>query len=213
MRTEITSSPALAAARLRAHAVRARRWLWNRAPATRWALAVAVSVALAAVMGRGYVATPVAPAVDYLYAGQRFATDEIDAITRALAVKHIKPHVDGKGRIGVASDQIDEATDVVAKLDVGPRSISEIREWANQSSLWAPPTETERRQTEAREKILENMIRNLDGIVWAYVKINRTRPAGGSAPRPRPPPRPSCTCRPSGIARSGPRPSSRSRPS
>ena len=30
MRTEITSSPALAAARLRAHAVRARRWLWNR---------------------------------------------------------------------------------------------------------------------------------------------------------------------------------------
>ena len=182
MRTEITSSPALAAARLRAHAVRARRWLWNRAPATRWALAVAVSVALAALMVRGYVATPVAPAVDYLYAGQRFATDEIDAITRALAVKHIKPHVDGSGRIGVASDQIDEATDVVAKLDVGPRSISEIREWANQSSLWASPTETERRQTQAREKILENMIRNLDGIVGAYVKINRTRPPGGFRP-------------------------------
>ena len=36
--------------------------------------------------------------------------------------------------------------------------------------------------TQAREKILENMIRNLDGIVWAYVKINRPDPAGGFRP-------------------------------
>ena len=95
-------------------------------------------VASAAVVGLGYIATPVAPVVDYLYAGQPFATDEIDAITRALAAKHIKPHVDDMGRIGVASDQVDEATDVVAKLDVGPRSIPEMREWANQSSLLGP---------------------------------------------------------------------------
>src|SRR3954447_9690234 len=107
MRTEITSSPAQATARLRAQVVRVRRWLWNRAPATRWALAVAVSVALAALMVRGYVATPVAPDVDYLFAGQRFADDEIDAIRRVLAVEHIQPHLDGSGRIGVASDQIE----------------------------------------------------------------------------------------------------------
>jgi flagellar biosynthesis/type III secretory pathway M-ring protein FliF/YscJ len=53
---------------------------------------------------------------------------------------------------------------------------------ANQSSLWAPPTETERRHTESREKILEKMIGNLDGIVRAYVTINRARPSGGFRP-------------------------------
>jgi flagellar biosynthesis/type III secretory pathway M-ring protein FliF/YscJ len=147
-------------------------------------MAVAVSVALAALMVRGYVATPAVPAVDYLYAGQRFSTDEIDAITRALAVKHIKAQGDGTGRIGVASDQLDAATDVLAKLVVGPRSIPEILEWANQSSLLASPAETERRQIRAREMILENMIGNLDGIVRAYVTINRTRPAGGFRPTP-----------------------------
>ncbi len=174
MRTEITSSPALAAARLRAHAVRARRWLGNRTPATRWALAAAVFVASAAVLGRGYVVTPVAPVVDYLLAGQQFAADEIDAITRALAVKHIKPYADGTGRIGVASDQFYEATDVLGKLDVGARSISETLEWANQSNFLVSPTETERRHTMARQK--------LDGIVGANVTINRTRPSGGGRP-------------------------------
>lgn len=182
MRTEITSSPALAAARLRAHAVRARRWLGNRTPATRWALAAAVFVASAAVLGRGYVVTPVAPVVDYLLAGQQFAADEIDAITRALAVKHIKPYADGTGRIGVASDQFYEATDVLGKLDVGARSISETLEWANQSNFLVSPTETERRHTMARQKILGIMIRKLDGIVGANVTINRTRPSGGGRP-------------------------------
>ena len=57
-----------------------------------------------------------------------------DTIKRELYAKHIKFRVDDQGRIEVASDQIDAATDALSKLDVGPRSIPEIRERANQSS-------------------------------------------------------------------------------
>ncbi len=181
MRTEITSSPALAAARLRAHAVRTRRWLWNLSPAARWGLAL---VALAAVAGFGYLATPVAPVGEPLYGGQRFGSDEIDAITRALSGNHIKYRVVDMGRIEVASDQVDAATDVVAKLSVVPRSIREMRERANQPSFLESLTDTERRQTEFRAQFLESIFRRLPGVVSANVQINRTLVRGGFRPTP-----------------------------
>lgn len=177
MRTENFSSHASPAARIRARWTRALRVVLEQAPAVRWLAAVGVLAALGAIF---YVATLPA-AGKYLSGGKQYSSDEIARITRSLDAQQIEYRV-VDGRIGVSSDRLDAATEVLSKLDLGPHSIAEIRK-KSQVPGFLKSLETvmekERRELQAREEILETMIGNLDGIVTNYVTINRPRTRPG----------------------------------
>ncbi|MBV8558453.1 MAG: hypothetical protein JO116_23170, partial [Planctomycetaceae bacterium] len=119
MRTENPPPLASAWARLRAQAARFRRSILTRRTATRWLLALG-ALALLGVLG--YLARPSPVSNTYLLAGMQFSQDDLIEIQRALEAKHFDARsyrVDDEGRIEVAANRIDEATDIVIKLNVG----------------------------------------------------------------------------------------------
>jgi flagellar M-ring protein FliF len=181
MRTDNPPPQPQAIARLREALDRAGRRVWAQGPAARWALAL---VAVAAIVAIGYLAAPSPSRGVYLRSGQRFSSDEVARIARALDDKHLYYRVDDR-RVEVAADHYDEATAALAKLDVGPPSIAEIRKHAEQPSPWLSPSEIERREHRAKEERMAAMIRNFEGIVSADVTINRP-PGRGFRPGPDP---------------------------
>ncbi|WP_422928313.1 flagellar biosynthesis/type III secretory pathway lipoprotein [Singulisphaera sp. PoT] len=170
MRTEKVISPATIAARLRTQGGRIRRAVLAQSVFVRW---LAVGVAVALIIAIGYVATIPTPGT-FLQNGKQYAADDIAKITRALDAQSIAYRVE-EGRIGVASDRLTETMAIVAKLGVDPRPIPEIRDESLKSGFFDSASEIERRASLAEEQTLETMIRNLDGIVSAYVKISRSR--------------------------------------
>src|SRR5260370_734413 len=76
-------------------------------------------------------------------AGAQLSSDELLVITRALDAKHLPSRVDRQSRVEVAADRLDEANETVAKLDVGPRAIDEIRKGALEIRPWESPSVAE----------------------------------------------------------------------
>jgi flagellar biosynthesis/type III secretory pathway M-ring protein FliF/YscJ len=176
MRTENPTFPAALVARVRAQVHRVRRSLGTQPPILRWALPLG---ALAAVIVLAYVAAPLPSGNEFLREGQPFSSDDLIKLRRAFDAKHLAYRVDSRGRVQVSSDQLDDARDVLAKLDIGPQSIDEIRNRAFESSPWDSLLGTQEKRDRGREEELESYIRKLDGIVSAHVRINRTRTRTG----------------------------------
>ena len=172
MRTENPTSPATMAARARAQWHRARRALASRGPVLRWSLPFAALAGLAAL---AYVAAPQTAANVPLHGNQPWSADDANKIAHALDAKGLSYTRDDRGRIEVPGDQLDEARVVLAKLGIGPRSLDEIQKTGAASSPWESPPEIQKRLEIVKENELAEMIRNLDGIISAHVRIHRTK--------------------------------------
>jgi hypothetical protein len=180
MRTENPTSPASALDQLRAQAARIRRRVLGPGSGPRWAF-VTLGLLVAAVVMLGYLAAPASSVGVALQGGRRFSIDDQRTITRALDARKVGWRIVDR-RIEVAADQLGDAAEVVAKLAIGPRPIQEIRAEARQPSWWGGPAVDEKRELHGHEQILETMIRNLPGIVDAYVAIIRPRGRIGLRP-------------------------------
>src|SRR5262245_20280453 len=123
MRTENPCTGLIA--QVRAQLARIRRSLWARGPAVRWLAALGV-IAVIAVLG--YLAASPSPG-KYLGEGRQYPADDLARITRALQAQQIEYRVEDR-RVGVAAARYDEAMETIAKLDLGPRTIAEIRKKA-----------------------------------------------------------------------------------
>ena len=100
-----------------------------------------------------------------------------------------------ENRVEVAADQLDEANDVVAKLDVGPRSIAEIDDWPSRVEPLGHPRRSRSSAGAGACAKLAEMIRPIDGVVSAYVTSTGPR-RGAAAAGPRRPRRRSSSSRP-----------------
>lgn len=176
MRTDTPSNSAPTVARIRAEIGRARRRFASRAPASQWSIGAAV---LAAVVALVYATTGPSASTGgyYVRSGEEFSSDDLLTIERALVAKHI-PSVTRQGRVEVAIDRLDDANDVVAKLDVGRHPLSEIESRAAESNPLESMWDREQRREQAGNEKLRAMIRRIDGIADAYVTINRVKPRG-----------------------------------
>lgn len=187
MRTESMPSLAKATARARGELGRVWRRLAAQPTALRWSLGAAALVALIAV---SYAATTTSTAASgaFVRAGERFSSDDLITVTRALDARQLRYEVDRQNRIVVASGRLTEANEAITKLDIGPKSIAEIMKEAAESSPWDAPAVIEQRQAQARNALLERMIGRLDGIVSAMVMIHKakTRATLRSGPSPNP---------------------------
>jgi type III secretory pathway lipoprotein EscJ len=136
----------------------------------------------------GYLVVPTPAGTAFLRGGQKFSIGDVIKISHALDLQHIEYRVDDQRRIAVSGDRLEDAKGVLAKLDIGPRSIEDLEKEAQASSFLDGPWEKERREKKGQEQILGAMIREFDGIISAYVTINRprarvglTRPSTGSS--------------------------------
>jgi flagellar biosynthesis/type III secretory pathway M-ring protein FliF/YscJ len=183
MRTDTPTARAAAVDRLRAGFARTRRRLGSQPVALRWSLGLAGLVALAALVYAAAAGTSTA-AGGYVRSGERFSSDDLVTIRRALDARHIRYSVDEKKRVEVAADRLDEANEVVAKLEVGRRSLSEIEKWAADSDVWSSLSTRDQRHDQAVNEALGEMIRSMEGVVSAHVMVNRPKSRGGLRPAP-----------------------------
>ena len=128
----------------------------------------------AELLGAGSLATP---GVRYLAASKRFSSDDLLQVCHALEKQRIAYHIDDQKRVQVAADQIEQAADAVAKLDLGQRSIKEIRGDAGAASIWDGPGEREQKEKLKLEQMLERLIGEQDGVLSAVVSVNRPKPS------------------------------------
>ena len=185
MQTIDRLSPSSALARLRAQVDRLWRSVMVRRPAVRWSLAFVAALGLSAA---GYWTTTSlsTTGVRYLASQRRFSSDDLIKVCRALDKGRIAYHVDEQRRVEVVADQFDQADALVAELDVGQHSIEEIRGESSVWSIWETPLEREQKKELFREKILERLIGQLDGVVWSLVAIHRPRTSAWLHPTSKP---------------------------
>jgi flagellar M-ring protein FliF len=156
---------------LRAQVDRVRRSVMSQRPAVRWIIAGLAVIGLTSAVY--WAATSYTNlGVRYLVSGRRFSSDDLIKVCSALDKQRLNYRVDDSRRVEVAADQYDQAADVVAKLDFGQRPIGEIREESYASWFLDSPSDREYRKQLAREKIIEGLIDQLDGVVWSLVSIN-----------------------------------------
>jgi flagellar M-ring protein FliF len=172
-------SPNTALTRLQTLAGRLGRSLAARHPAIRWGLVLS---ALGAFLALGYwVATALSPVgVRYLAAGARFSSEDLIKICRAFDEHRITDYRLDDRRVAVAADDLDEASVLLAKIDVGRHSIEEIRSQPGAMSLlWETSEDRLRRDQLKSERILEAMIGQQSGVVWSLVSLHRPRASAG----------------------------------
>lgn len=174
MRTIDRLSSIAAVSWLRDGAGRMRRAMMVRHPAVRLALILAPMLIMAAV---GYwiagTLTPSGPR--YLAQGRSFSSDDLITIFKALDAKAISYRPDDR-KIAVAAEQYDQAAALLAKLDVGPRPFSEIREGSESLNDLLLTSEDRRQRDRLRsEKMIERLINTLQGVVWSVVSIQHPR--------------------------------------
>jgi flagellar M-ring protein FliF len=170
---------------LRSGVNRLRHTVAELRPAIRWTLALGAALWLAVA---GYwAATSWAPSgVRYLSAGRRFSSEDLIEICRAFDEQHIDYHQDER-RLQVGVDQFDQASAIISKLDLGQRSIEELREQRGAwPSVWETEDEKKRKDQLACERIVESLISRMDGVVWSLVAIHNVNPSAllHSAPTP-----------------------------
>jgi flagellar M-ring protein FliF len=178
-------SPAAVWHRLRMHGNRLQRSVMAQRPAIRWGVAIAACAFAVGLMTVSYWALSSLSTLEarHLLSGKHFSSEDLIKICRALDRQRVAYRVDEERRVQVGSDQFDQAAELVGKLDLGQHSIDEIREG---SSSWGgfldPPNERERKKHLDREKILERLIKKLDGVGWSLVSINRPQTSGRFRP-------------------------------
>ncbi len=161
---------------LRAQVDRLRRSVMSRRPVVRWTAAALAIIGLTS--GIYWIAASYSTlGVRYLVSGRRFSSDDLIKVCTALDKHRINWHVDDSRRVEVAADQYDQAADAIAKLEIGRRPIGDIREQSYMSYFLDSPADRENRQHLAREKIIEGLIGELDGVVWSLVSIERPQSA------------------------------------
>jgi flagellar M-ring protein FliF len=159
---------------LRAQVDHFQRSLRSRRPAVRWSLALLAVIGLTAMMY--WAATSFTTLGSrHLLLERRFSSDDLIKVCTALDKQRLNYRVDDSRRVEVAADQFDQAADVVAKLDLGQRPLSDIREQSYTSWFLDSPSDRENRQQLAREKIIEGIIGQLDGVVSSLVSIKSTQ--------------------------------------
>ena len=161
--------------RLRAGLVRLWRALISQRPAVRAGLALTLIVGLVAA-GYGAVALLVPSGTRYLASGRNFSSEELSKITQALDAKGISYRLDDR-KVEVAAEQLDQAVQIYAKLHIGPLSFDEILappDWW--SSLFETPHDKERKEQVIQERLIEQCINGLDGVVSSRVWIRYPRP-------------------------------------
>jgi type III secretory pathway lipoprotein EscJ len=121
----------------------------------------------------------------YVGSGRKYSRDDLLQIRKAFEARGITYSVDAGGHVQVSPDQFDAASALLAKLDLGVRSVEELRKEAEQSSYLDSEFDKQRRELSAREKILESLIDRLPGIAWSYVQINQSRPTLGLRKSPK----------------------------
>jgi flagellar M-ring protein FliF len=159
---------------LRGEAGRLRRAMMAQRLAVRMGLVLAPVLVLVAA---GYwAAGSLAPSGPrFLAQGRAFSSEDLIKIFRSLDAKGISYRQDDH-KVEVGADQFDQAVAIVAKLDVGPQAVSEIRETsASLSELWLSPRDREQRDRLRSEKMIERFIDNLEGVVWSVVCIQYPR--------------------------------------
>ncbi len=130
-----------------------------------------IAVAAAAICASFWAAQGT-PNGQYLAGGRRFYSDDAIKICRALDEQRIEYHQDDH-RIYVAPEQFDQAAAVVAKLGVGRKPIDELRGPGGVLSSLLETTEDRRRRDQlSRERILESLISQQDGVVWSLVSLH-----------------------------------------
>jgi hypothetical protein len=145
-----------------------------RRPAIRWGLVLVVALGLFAA---GYWTVTVLSntGVRYLASQRQFSSDDLIKVCRTLDKGRIPYRIDEQRRVEVAADQFDQADALVAKVDLGQHSIDEIRSESSESNIFATPSEREQKKELARERILERLIGQREGVIWSLVSIHRPR--------------------------------------
>ena len=157
---------------LRVQVDRLRRSVMARRPVVRWGLVLGALIGLTSVIyWAGTSLTTLS--VRYLVSGRRFSSEDLIEVCRTLDRQRVAYRVDDLRRVEVSTDQYEQAADAVAKLDLGPRSLNEIREESILSNFFDTPADRERRKQLFREKTIERLIGQLDGVVWSLVAVNR----------------------------------------
>ena len=159
---------------LRGEAGRLRRAMMAQRLAVRMGLVLAPVLVLVAA---GYwAAGTLAPSGPrYLAQGRPFSSEDLIKIFRSLDAKGISYRQDDH-KVEVGADQFDQAVAIVAKLDVGPQAVSEIRETApSLAELMLSPRDREQRDRLRSEKMIERFIDSLEGVVWSVVCIQYPR--------------------------------------
>jgi flagellar M-ring protein FliF len=156
--------------------LRARRKALAGRPATlRWSL---VALAVGGLSLVGYLAASALTPTDrtYLGSGRRYSSDDVLKIGRTLDKLRIPYQVDDR-RVEVAASTLEAAAAAVAKLDLGPRTLDEIRDDAGKSS-WLGESPHEKEQCEQRDqaRLFESLINELPGVDGSVVLINRPKP-------------------------------------
>lgn len=184
MRSSSQSSPRSAMGRIRPWVEKARRSFRAQKPAVRWGLALAV---VAVLLLLGYVSTlPLTSASSsYLASGRRFSSDDVIKVARALDHLRIDYRIDDLRRVSVPADHFESAAAAVAKLELGPRSLDEIRERSTASSLWESVYDRGIREHQRQEDTLRSLINELDGIVGSFVWISRPKERWGTRDAPK----------------------------
>jgi flagellar M-ring protein FliF len=161
---------------------RLRRSMAARRPAVRWGLAALTLVVLVLLGFLGASSLTTAESA-YLGSGRRYSPDDLIKIRRVLDRQRFPYQIDDQRRVAVAPEQHELASTAISKLDIGPRPPGEIRDdQSAASSVWESIHDKELREYQGREKILESMIDDLDGIVGSFVWINRPKPRFGLQP-------------------------------
>lgn len=162
-----------------------RKSLAGRSATVRWSLA---ALAVGCLSLAGYLAaSSLAPGEpSYLGAGRRYSTDDLVKIARALDKQGVSYQQMDDRRIAVAADALDAAVAAVAKLDIGPRTLEELREEAGKSSIWETPHDKEVREQREQARVFERLINDLPGVDGSFVSINRPRQRLGLRPTVKP---------------------------
>jgi flagellar M-ring protein FliF len=157
---------------LRAQVDRLGRSVMARRPAVRWSAALLAVVSLTSMVY--WAATSFTTlGVRYLVSGRQFSSDDLIKVCSALDKQRLNYRVDDSRRVEVAAEQFDQAADVVAKLQLGQRPLGDIREEFNTFSVLDSPSDKESRKQLGREKLIEGLIGQLDGVVSSLVSIQR----------------------------------------
>ncbi|MDR3620937.1 MAG: hypothetical protein P4L85_16415 [Paludisphaera borealis] len=152
-----------------------RKALAGRSATLRWSL---VALAVGGLSLAAYLAaSAVAPGErSYLGAGRRYSSDDVHKIKKTLDKLRIEYQIIDDRRVAVAANNLDAAGAAVAKLELGPRTLTEIRDEAAKDRSWLDsPRDREVREEREQAQVLESLINGLPGIEGSFVKITRPK--------------------------------------
>lgn len=163
---------------------RAAAALAGRSATARWGLVALVVGGLSLV---GYfAASSIIPAERvFLGSGRRYQYDDMVKITRALDAQRVDYQIDDR-RLSVPAKSAETAAAILAKLEIGPRSLDEIRSGAAGASLWESPRDRDEREQRERARVSETLINQLPGVVGSFVSVNRVQQRGALRPTTKP---------------------------